>query len=212
MSVIVPIVEGPGDAEAIPVLLRKVLAYLNKSHIHVATPKNAHGCSNIERPGGLEKFVEHAFRTKECGGVLLVLDTDGDVRCPKTLAPALASRIRKYGARKPVAIVFAKNEYEVWFIASVESIAGKPIKGNAGIAQGVTAPTSCESVRNPKAWIEKNFSNKQKYKETLHQAPLSALVDPATAAPRSRSFRRLIHAVEELVASIEASLVSVTPK
>lgn len=211
MSLIVPVVEGPGDAEALPILLRKILAHLQQVHIGVATAKNAHGCGNLERPGGLEKFVEYAFRTPNCGGVLVVMDTDGNTRCPKTLAPTFAARVRANGTRKPVAIVFAKSEYEAWLIASIESIAGKQIKGSSGIIAGAVPPASCESIKNPKVWLEKHFRHPQAYKETLHQAPMSALINPTLAIARSRSFRRLVHAVSQLVDSIQNGQSPVSP-
>jgi hypothetical protein len=40
----------------------------------------------------------------------------------------------------------------------------------------------------------------ESYKETLHQAKFSALVDLKMAKENSRSFRRFVHAVEILAA------------
>lgn len=39
----------------------------------------------------------------------------------------------------------------------------------------------------------------ESYKETLHQAKFSGVMDLRVAAARSRSFRRMVHAVELLV-------------
>lgn len=211
MSLIVPVVEGPGDAEALPILLRRILTHLDQNQIGVATAKNAHGCGNLERPGGLEKFVEYACRTPGCGGVLVVMDTDSIAKCPKTFACTLAARIRAHGVVKPVAVVLAKTEYEVWLISSIETIAGKPIKGSPGIVAGTIAPLACENVKNPKSWLERHFARPQVYKETMHQAPMSACVDPKLASPRSRSFRRLVHAVSELTLAIQDGTTHVTP-
>ena len=211
MPLIVPVVEGPGDAEALPILLRKVLAHLHQNQIGVATAKNAHGCGNLERPGGLEKFVDYACRTPDCGGVLVVMDTDSITKCPKTIASVLAARIRAHGAAKPVAVVLAKTEYEVWLVSSIETIAGKAIKGSPGIVAGTVAPLACENVKNPKSWLERHFSRPQVYKETTHQAPMSACIDPSLASPRSRSFRRLVHAVSELTTAIRDGTKSITP-
>lgn len=208
---IVPVVEGPGDAEALPILLRKILTHLGKCKIGVATAKNAHGCGNLEKAGGLEKFVEYAFRSPACGGVLIAVDTDHPARCPKALASALAARIRAYGARKPVAVVLAENEFETWFLASIESIAGKAIKGSVSIQTGAIHPAKCEEIRNPKSWLQKHFTGRQAYKETLHQAPMASLIDVGVAESRSRSFRRLVHAVSELTQAIERQHIVVTP-
>jgi hypothetical protein len=211
MSLIVPVVEGPGDAAALPVLLRIILAQLHQHDIGVATPKNAHGSGNLYKPGGLERFVQYACRTPECGGVLVVIDTDSDENCPKTLAPELAARARALRASKPIAVVLANREYEVWLLASIETIAGKPLKGSPGIGLGVVAPSDCEGLPSPKAWLERQFRPSTTYKETLHQAPMSAHVDPLIAAARSRSFARLLNAVGQLTTAMRSGLLIVTP-
>ena len=54
MRKIVPIVEGPGEVDAVPKLLNKVLADLSRNGILVAPPKNAHGVGNLAGHGGLE--------------------------------------------------------------------------------------------------------------------------------------------------------------
>jgi hypothetical protein len=57
-------------------------------------------------------------------------------------------------------------------------------------------PANPEGKRDAKHELEKLML--ESYKETLHQAKFSALIDLQTAAANSRSFRRLIHAIEEL--------------
>ncbi len=39
----------------------------------------------------------------------------------------------------------------------------------------------------------------ESYKETLHQAKFSSLIDLSVASSNSRSFRRMVHAVEKLI-------------
>ena len=212
MALIVPVVEGPGDVAALPILLRLILDYLQEYEIGVATPKNAHGSGNLLRPSGLEKFVEYAWRTTGAGGVLVVMDTESPGMCPKTAAPALASRLREVGAPRSISIVLAKTEYEVWLISSIESIAGKTLKGSASIDPATTAPVDCESIVNPKAWIERHFERQSTYKETLHQAAMSAYVNPVLAEQRSRSFRRLVNAIRQLVQGIRANSRVITPE
>jgi hypothetical protein len=49
------------------------------------------------------------------------------------------------------------------------------------------------------------------YKETTEQPAYSAVLDLARVYARSRSFRRLLHAVQELVEALNAGVATVTP-
>ena len=71
MPKIVPIVEGEGEVEAVPKLLSKVLNELGRYEFTIARPKNANGRPNLDKPGGLEKFVELSWREHDCGAVFV---------------------------------------------------------------------------------------------------------------------------------------------
>ena len=52
----------------------------------------------------------------------------------------------------------------------------------------------------------------RRYKETIHQIELTRLMDLDRVAAQSRSFRRLLKAVDEVVAAEQESLIGlVTP-
>ena len=55
MPKIVPIVEGDGEVEAVPALLSKLLAEMQRFDIYVGDIANAHGCGNLTRPGRWER-------------------------------------------------------------------------------------------------------------------------------------------------------------
>ncbi len=100
----------------------------------------------------------------------------------------------------PIAVVCVVREYESWFLASVASVVG-----------GVTAYTgNPESTVNPKETL-KQLLPRRNYRETEHQAKLTALIDLDAASKNSRSFRRLRHAVEELVDALDANIPMVSP-
>lgn len=210
MPVLVPIVEGDGEVGAVPILVRKICSCLGEPQWQVATPKNAHGRDNLMKPGGLERFVELAWRQRDCGGVLVLLDSDGR-HCPVMLAQSLGARIRQMGARHSVSIVVAHHEYEAWFLASLDTIAGQPFGGHHGLRASVSAPADCETVRDPKRWLTKHSPRGRIYKETSDQAAMTMLIDHDTALARSRSFRRLYSAVEELLAVWHTGTVFVSP-
>ena len=188
---IVPIVEGPGDVKAAPILLRRVLhERMGKYHVAVKKPKLARGKPNLSTR--FEEFLGHAKRTPECAAILVVLDADRD--CPRELGTQLARRARDSGIGIPIAVVCAKREYENWFLASDEGFTG-----------------DVEEYSDAKEWLTHKMPQGLAYKETRHQPSLSATMDIEAAFQASRSFRRLCSAMEELVDGIDSGTVSVTP-
>lgn len=114
---------------------------------------------------------------------------DADIDCPVQLAQMLRP------AHNPVSvgveIVVAYQEYESWFLAAADSLREHP-----DVRKDATAPANPEGRRGAKRELEKLML--ESYKETRHQAKFSALIDLKTASMNSRSFRRMVHAVETL--------------
>lgn len=209
MSVIVPVVEGDGEVEAVPLLLRRVLREQCIRHdVDVATPKNAHGRGTLLRD--LERFLKYAAMTPGCTAVLLLLDADDD--CSKELALELSNRCGEFHLDIPIAIVCATRKYEAWFLASLDTIRGKPIKGKPGLSATTRFTGSVEELRGVKEWLTQHMPPGRAYKETLDQAPMTEHIDLESAYARSRSFRRLCHAVEELLQAIDGGSVVITPR
>ncbi len=140
----------------------------------------------------LENFLVHASRTPGCAAVLLLLDADED--CPRELGASLAQRARDAGLSIPIAVVCAKREYENWFLASDEEFTG-----------------DVEEFGGAKDWLSRSMQTGIIYRETRHQASLSATMNIEAAFQASRSFRRLCSAVEQLVDCMDTGTVSVTP-
>ena len=106
--------------------------------------------------------------------------------------------------------MFACMEFESWLIPGARSLAG------VLLADGQRFPTSIRDMppdpetapRDAKGW----FRKKMGYKPTLHQAELTRLVDFGLVRDSQvRSFRRLEHAIEELVEAIRSGAHRVTP-
>lgn len=211
MPRIVPIVEGDGEVEAVPLLLGKIMADMKRAEIGISRPPlNAGSCSNLTKPGGLERFVQNAALRSDCGAILVLMDADKG--CPLKIAQDFVARINTMGTKYPVVVVIANCEYEAWFLASLDSIAGKNLEGRTGLPSGTTYPVlDVETLVGAKSWLDRQFPGSRKYKETLDQAPMTQLLKPGLVALRSRSFRRLQHALEEAVAAIDTRQVLVTP-
>ena len=187
---IVPIVEGPGDRDAAPILLRRVLYEQMGVSIDVKLPKKATDRGALIKR--LEKFLAHARNTPGCKAILVLLDSDKD--CPKKLGAELARRARAAAIGLPIAVVCAKREYENWFLAGDKDFTGE-----------------VEEFGGAKVWLTNRMPPGLAYKETTDQPSLSATMDIEAAFQASRSFRRLCSAMEELVDGIDSGTVSVTP-
>lgn len=204
---IVPIVEGDGEVRAVPTLLHKVMHHHQRYDLQVAPPKNAHGKGALTRPGGIERFLELAYREPGCVGVLVMLDADDD--CPLELARRLSSRAAQ--ARFPTVFVVPCRIYETWFLACAETLSGCDLDGRPGLQLGLYAPEEVEQASGPKNWLSNKMPEGRSYKETEDQLCLTRPIDIEQAYKRSRSFRRLMHAVEELLQAVDEQRILVTP-
>ncbi len=157
---------------------------------------NAQNRANLEKK--LEKFLAHAQNKPDCAAVLVLVDADND--CPVTEAKKLSKRCQEAVVSVPVQVVYAHREFESWLLASIESI-----RGNHGISENAFLQVDVEAVSNPKKWITDQMPHGMAYKETTHQAALAGQINLNLARMRSRSFQRLCHALEQLVAGISPS-------
>jgi hypothetical protein len=208
---IVPIVEGDGEITAVPVLLHRLLHEHSEHRFQIAMPKNAHGCSNLSKDGGIEKFVRYAWLEPNCVAVIVIVDGDMVSGCPIAFAKKLSARVRCLRGPHPVAIVIANREYEAWFLASLPSLIGKQITEYLRFPSDSVFVGDPESVRDVKGWFSRQFPRGKAYKETEHQAPMTRLINLNLARNGSRSFRRVTNAVQQLLNAIAIKSATVTP-
>ena len=176
---IATIVEGHGEVEAVPILLRRIAERVSPG-IALEVPRpirvKRHQILKVEE---LERAVALAAgRAGPNGGILVLLDADDD--CPAELASRLLRRARQSRPDRPIRVVLAKAEYESWFLAAAASLAG-----HRGIDEAASPPADSEAIRNAKGWLSACMPLGRRYRETLHQAALTARfdVDAARAAP-----------------------------
>ena len=94
------IVEGHGEVQAAPVLLRRLASALDPTVALRVEPVIRITKSKLIQTGELERAVELAAR--KIGGegaILILLDSDED--CPAELGPRLLARARRVRARCP---------------------------------------------------------------------------------------------------------------
>ena len=204
---IVAIVEGPGDKTSVPSLVRRILyERLERYDIVVSQSKVAHTKSKLLVK--LEKFLEYAL-LENCAAILVILDADD--QCPLEQTEDLVERATGLSLNVPVAIVYANSEYETWFICSLSQHTGEGIRSHLGISPLVISPNDVESITSAKGWLTRNMPSGRRYKETVHQDPLTHHIDLDLTHSKSRSFRRLCHAIEEIVHAIDHCAPVVTP-
>ena len=190
MRTIATIVEGHGEVEALPLLLRRIATSLGET-VHAPRPIRVKR-DKVVKAGELERAVELAARQSRADGCILVL-LDADSDCPKDLAPQLLQRAKEARPDRDIRVVLAKTEYEAWFLAAAESIAGK-----RGIDPATSSPDDPESIGSPKGWLRMHMPRDQPYSETLDQAALSAVFD-LEAARSAPSFDKLWRDVTALL-------------
>ena len=144
------------------------------------------------QPNELERVVELAARLAgPSGRILILLDADSD--CPAQTAPELLRRANEARNDRTIRVVLAKTEYEAWFLAAADSIAG-----NCEIDTATTAPDDPESIAGAKEWLRQRMPAGRRYRETLHQSSLTAIFD-LDAARNAPSFDKLWRDVCELL-------------
>jgi hypothetical protein len=181
---IVPIVEGDGEVEAVPLLLRRIRDQINPPVAVDIAPPIRRQRGTLLNTEGIESAVRLAAIKMAGNGAILIL-IDSDDECPKDLAPKVVKRAKKARADKRISVVLAHREYEAWFLASASSLAGV-----RRLRADIVDHDGPETVRGCKEWMERWLPKGSKYSERPDQAALSAVFD-MTLARRTRSFDKL---------------------
>jgi hypothetical protein len=196
------VVEGHGDVESVPILLRRCAVSWNPL-IGFEAPKPVRiPRSKLLKPGELERGVELASYHAQGGGVLVLIDADDD--CPATLGPQLLARART--VTQFATVVLAKSEFESWFLAAAASVAGR-----RGLATGLAAPATPEDIRDAKGWLTRAMGDPHAaYSETLDQPALTAVFDLDAARVASASFDKFSREMNAFLGKLQEHAEEVT--
>lgn len=179
------VVEGPGDREALPVLLRARLASVGDHRDLIGQPISCNGRDKALIPRGIEGKVATAAARPGCVAVLVVLDGEGDAVC--TLGPDLRSRAETAAQGKPIEIVLADSKFESWIVASAEDMG----------LEGLAYTTSADPIH-----VIRTALHPRKYVKPTWQPRLAHKINLDRARARSASLARLIERFNGLVALI----------
>jgi hypothetical protein len=183
--IIQPIVEGPGDEKAVPVLIRRMFSEI----IGCVNPKvlrpykldrsqmvKEDRCKNHLTISQLDPSVDH---------VILFLDADDD--CCKEIHHLITSWSRSTVYRTSFDIICIEKEFECWLLAGIESL-----RGIRSIALNASPPLNINQIRGAKARISGFMPDGISYSETTDQAALTAKVSFDRITETCPSFNRLL--------------------
>jgi hypothetical protein len=198
MLKIAAVVEGHGECEAVPILIRRIAQRLDAGLSPVVNPVIRVPASRLVKQGEIERTIELAAR-KSAGksGILVLLDCDDG--CPADDGPALLRRATQVRPDLPIGVVFAKREYEAWFLAAAPSL-----RGARGLASDLVAPEKPEEIRAAKEWLSERMSGRS-YSESSDQPALTAPFDMAAAARSADSFDKCYREVQRLLTVLRQS-------
>lgn len=181
------VVEGDGDLEAVPLLLRRWFPVVGAPGCFPATnPIRCGDLPKIRRPGQLERFVELACSREDGDSVVLLVDSEDD--CPKDVVAELTQRVAEIAERyrKKVGIALMYREYETLFLFGLPELAEKFTHADWAL-EDVDFDKDWESVRAAKGQVNRLLGKNYFYKETRDQARMTDALDIEAVTSRCRS-------------------------
>lgn len=194
---IIPIVEGHGECDAVPVLIRRIALDIDPGFVpHVLKPLRV-PASKLKKPDELNRTIQFAAsKIRGAGGIFILVDCDDD--CPAEAGPRLLEQSRQIRPDIPISVVLAKREYEAWFLAAAESLRCKRSLPNT-----LSRPENPEEIRGAKEWLSRQMPSGESYSETADQAALTASFD-MTLARRSDSFDKCYREIFQMLSALRA--------
>lgn len=175
-----PIVEGYGEVDAFPVLLRRLLIELG---VYVPVGRSIRrNRTQLVREDGLKQALQLAG-LGDVTAVLVLFDADDD--CARDRVPDMLRWANEAVAHLPCAIVMACREYEAWFLAAIESLRVDAVYEE-----------DPERKRDAKGAVR---SFLPRYSPTTDQPAFSARLDLGQAYRRASSFRKLVKELSRIL-------------
>jgi len=195
MTRLVCIVEGDGEVEALPLLLRRIAPALDLGYPEIPYPIRIRRGSFLAVEGDAYRAKYLALARAQAGNeeaVLVLIDADED--CPAQLANTWSAALAALAAPRTTAFVVAKTEFEGWFLAATGSISGK-----RGLKENLDEPADPEGVHDAKGWLRHRMTTGNTYSQTVDQPALAAQFDWKTARKRAPSLDKLCREVIRLL-------------
>lgn len=195
MSKLHLIVEGDGDALALPILVRKILNANALDHVQLTHPQKSGDIRKVFKR--LEDFMGYGL--KNACPILWVLDCDikidGTDGCPVSHVENLRTAIaeQKIHKTQPVEFAFFTKEFESLFLAEQSAL-----KDFYSLPDTLEIDPGAVLRRDAKGEISKLLGKERGYKESIDQAKIAHRLDLDTCRAVSRDYRHFEEAILRL--------------
>jgi hypothetical protein len=192
MPAVFPIVEGHGEVEAVPILLRRLATeQLGLHSLHCLPPFRLPRTKLMKEDELSRAIALGRLKMRDLAGPHLILVVmDADDACPANVVQALRLQHRALFAAAPTSIVLAIRECEAWFLAANMCEAD-----HRNLRAVTPVHPDPEEMANPKAVFERDFLTPgYTYSETVDQPRFTSCMNMA-AAQRAPSFDKLVREV-----------------
>lgn len=197
---IAAIVEGHGECEAVPILIRRIAETIDPGFVPKVLPPLRVPASRLLKEGEMERSVNLAARKLQGrGGIVIIVDCDWEDGCPAEDGPMLLKRSVAARGDMPIAVVLAKREFEAWFLAAADSLRGK-----FGLPGDLESPAYPESIRGAKEWLTGKMPPGRAYAETTDQPTFTAIFD-MNSARRADSFDKCYRDIRSMLEQLRQS-------
>jgi hypothetical protein len=192
---IIPVVEGHGECDAVPVLIRRIARDIDPGFVpHILNPLRV-PAAKLKKAEELDRTIKlAALKLQGAGGIFILVDCDDG--CPATEGPALLARAQNVRPDMKISVVLAKREYEAWFIAASESLRNKRF-----LPDTLSCPSAPEEIRGAKEWFSRQMPKGIRYSETSDQAALTAVFD-MQAARKADSFDKCYREIHAMLTAL----------
>ena len=176
-------VEGHGEVQAAPLLLRRIFQEVYESFaVSIEKPFRVPRSKICNKSNDFRRAMQF-LGMKNPDAIFIIFDSDDD--CPVSIAQEVRAAAQAEVVDTPIFVVAAQREYEAWLLAGsaeleiVDKVAYEKL------------PSSLESVRNPKLLLKKVLASGT-YSETVDQSRLTGRFDLELARSLSTSFDKLV--------------------
>lgn len=186
------IVEGDGDATAMPVLVRKILAKHQLFNVRLTTPQISGDVHKSRKR--FDDFLRYALKN-QCP-ILWILDCDDkEVGCPVEHVGHFqaAMKATHFSGMQRVEFAFFVQEFESLFLAEMNAL-----RTFYQLPVDLKVDSNVATRRDAKGEISKLLPKIRGYKETTDQAKITHRLDLDTCAQVSRDYRHLESALLRL--------------
>jgi hypothetical protein len=191
---IAAIVEGHGESEAVPILIRRIAQMIDPGFVPKVLSPLRVPASRLLKEGEIERSVDLAARKLQGrGGILIIVDCDWENGCPAEDGPVFLKRAIATRNDLPIAVILAKREFEAWFLAAAESLRNK-----FGLPGDLESPAYPESIRGAKEWLTDKMPSSRAYAEATDQPAFTAIFD-INSARRADSFDKCYRDIRSML-------------